>query len=63
MGLLMRPGYTLLAAGIASYFASRFVGGVPLVGSMLTFMLFIFAIFGVIGGIWLIVAERRNANA
>ncbi len=63
MGLLMRPGFTLLFAGIASYFVSRFIDFVPLIGSMLAVMTFLFAIFALIGGVWLIVAERRAAGA
>lgn len=59
----MRPGYTLLLAGIAAYFVSRVIDFVPLIGSMLAVMLFLFAIFGVIGGLWLVVAERRTARA
>ncbi|MGH1488784.1 MAG: hypothetical protein ACRBK7_05225 [Acidimicrobiales bacterium] len=62
MALLMRPGYTLLLAGIASYFASKFVDVLPVVGSMMAVMLFLFAMFAVVGGIWLVIAERRNAN-
>jgi len=63
MGLLMRPGYTLLLAGVASFLVSRFIDFVPLIGSMLAVMLFFFAVFALIGGIWLVVAERRAAGA
>lgn len=62
MGLLMRPGYTLLLAGVASYVASNFIGSLPVVGSMLAIMMFMFAIFAGVGGLWLVVAERRNPN-
>lgn len=58
----MRPGYTLLLAGLVSFFVSRFVDFVPLIGSMLAVMLFFFAMFAVVGGIWLVVAERRAAR-
>ena len=63
MGLLMRPGYTLLLAGIVSFLLSRVIDIVPLVGSMLAVMTFLFALFAVFGGIWLVVAERRSAGA
>ena len=63
MGLLMRPGYTLLLAGIVSFLASRFVGIVPLIGSTLGVMTFLFAIFAFVGGVWLVVAERRAAHS
>ncbi len=62
MALLMRPGFTLLAAGVLSYVASRYIDFVPIIGRALVFMTFTFAIFAVIGGIWLIVAERRAAE-
>ncbi len=62
MGLLMRPGYTLLMAGVASYFVSKFIGALPLIGGALTVMAFLFSIFAVVGGVWLVVAERRSAN-
>ena len=55
----MRPGYTLLLAGAASFVASRFIGFVPFVGGTLTVMTFLFAIFAVVGGAWLVIAERR----
>ncbi len=63
MALLMRPGTTLLLAGILSFLVSRYIDIVPVIGSMLAAMLFLFSIFAVIGGIWLVVAERRTARA
>lgn len=62
MGLLMRPGYTLLLAGIASFFVSKYIDFVPMIGSMLAVMFLFFSVFAVIGGIWLVVAERRTAS-
>lgn len=62
MALLMRPGTTLLLAGVVSYVVSKFIGGLPLLGSILSAMLLLFSIFAVIGGVWLIVAERRAAR-
>ncbi len=62
MALLMRPGYTLLLAGIVSFFVSRFIDVVPLIGSMLGVMLFFFAVFAVVGGVWLVVADKRQAR-
>lgn len=59
----MRPGFTLLFAGVASYFVSKFIDFIPMIGGMLAVMTFLFAIFAVIGGVWLIVAERRAAGA
>ncbi|MEM7272789.1 MAG: hypothetical protein AAF547_06900 [Actinomycetota bacterium] len=58
MGLLMRPGYTLLFAAVASYAVSQFIGIVPLIGGTVAFMLFLFALFAAFGGVWLIIAER-----
>ena len=59
MALLMRPGATLLLAGIVSFILSRFIDFVPLIGGMLSVMLFFFAVFAVIGGVWLTVANAR----
>lgn len=58
----MRPGYTLLLAGVVSFLVSRYIGIVPLVGSMLGVMTFLFALFAVFGGLWLIMAEWRAAR-
>ena len=63
MALLMRPGWTLLLAGIASYLVSRVIGSLPLIGATLAIMAFLFALFAVFGGVWLIVAERRAARS
>lgn len=62
MGLLMRPGYTLLFAAVAAYVVSRFIGVVPLIGGGLAVMLFLFSLFAAFGGVWLIVAERRAGD-
>jgi hypothetical protein len=59
MGLLMRPGSTLLLAGVLSFAVSRFIDFVPLIGGMLAVMTFLFAMFAVVGGTWLLVMERR----
>lgn len=58
----MRPGYTLLLAGMFAFLVSRFIDFVPLIGSMLAIMLFLFGAFALVGGLWLIVAERRTAR-
>lgn len=57
----MRPGYTLLLVGILSYLVSRYIDALPVLGSMLQFMMAFFAVFAVVGGLWLVVAERRTA--
>ena len=49
MALLMRPGYTLLLAGLLSFLVSRFIGVVPLVGGILTGMLALFGMFAIVG--------------
>jgi uncharacterized membrane protein len=59
MALLMRPGWTLLLVGIVSFLVSRFIGIVPLLGSMLVAMTLLFGLFAVVGGLWLIAMERR----
>ncbi len=62
MALMMKPGWALLIAGVGSYIISRFIGVVPLIGGIVATMAFLFAIFAVIGGIWLIVADARAAD-
>jgi membrane protein implicated in regulation of membrane protease activity len=62
MALLMRPGFTLLLAGAAAYVVSNFIGSLPLIGGTVAVMLFLFSIFAVVGGLWLVVAEFRNPN-
>lgn len=58
----MRPGYTLLLTGVVAFLVSRVIGIVPLIGSMLGIMLFLFSLFALVGGLWLILAERRAAR-
>lgn len=60
---MMQPGWALLFVGIGSFFASRFIDVVPLIGGMLGVMLFTFSIFAVIGGVWLVVANARSSDA
>lgn len=59
----MRPGWTLLLAGVVAFALSQVIGGLPLIGGMLAVMLFLFALFAVFGGLWLIVAERRASQS
>lgn len=63
MALLMRPGTTLLMAGIVSFFVSRFIGVVPLIGSALVVMTALFGMFAIVGGVWLMIAEWRAGQA
>lgn len=62
MSLLMKPGSTLLLAGIALLLISRVIDIVPFVGGTLSFGLVILGLFGLVGGVWLIMSERRHAN-
>ncbi len=62
MGLLMKPGWALLFAGVGSYVISRFVGVLPLIGGLVSTMAFLFAIFAVIGGVWLVIADFRHGT-
>ena len=59
MALLMRPGTTLLLAGLVAFLVSQFIGFVPVVGGVLTGMLALFGMFAIVGGVWLSVAEWR----
>lgn len=59
MSLLMRPGSTLLLLALVAFVVSFFIRGVPVVGGLLYLFLLAVTVFGVIGGIWLLIMGRR----
>ncbi len=59
MSLLMRPGATLLLLALVAFVVSLFIGGVPVVGAWLYWILRFVALFGVVGGIWLLIMGRK----
>lgn len=56
--IVNRPGVTLLIAGIVSFFLRWPASWIPFLGGLLAWMLLLFAVFAVIGGIWMIFIGR-----
>ncbi len=62
MSLLMRPGSALLVLAVMAFFGRYLVGGVPLIGGTLSYILWFATVFGVIGGVFLLFMGRRTAE-
>ena len=60
MRLLMEPGSALLVMAAFAFLARFVVGGLPLIGGLLSFILLFAVIFGLIGGLYLIFTGRRR---
>ncbi len=58
--LIDRPGVVLLLSGIIAFLARRFFGWVPLIGGVMSTILFVFAIFAIVGGVWLLLMDRKD---
>ncbi len=58
--LIDRPGVVLLLSGIVAFLARRFFGWVPLIGGVMSTILFVFAIFAIVGGVWLLLMDRKD---
>jgi hypothetical protein len=57
---MMQPGSALLIIAVLAFLLRFVVSGLPLVGGLLDlFLLFVIA-FGVIGGIYLLILDRRR---
>jgi hypothetical protein len=60
MKLMMQPGSALLVLAVVAYLARFVVGGIPLIGGLLSFILLFAIVFGVIGGLYLLFIGRRQ---
>lgn len=60
--LVNRPGVVLLIAGIVSFFLRWPASWIPWLGGMLAWMLWLLAIFFVIGGLWMIFIGRPSKD-
>ena len=60
MKLMMEPGSALLVMAVGAFFARFVLGGVPLIGGLLSVILLFAMIFGVIGGVFLLFAGRKQ---
>jgi hypothetical protein len=56
----MQPGSALLVIAVLAFLLRLVVTGLPIIGGLLNlFLLFVIA-FGIIGGIYLLLLDRRN---
>ena len=60
MKLMMEPGSALIVMAVVAFLARFVVGAIPLIGGILSFILAFAMVFGLIGGIYLIVTGRRR---
>jgi membrane associated rhomboid family serine protease len=60
MKLLMEPGSALLVMAAVAFLATFVLGGLPLIGGLLTVILWFAVIFGVIGGLFLLITGRKR---
>ena len=58
--LMMEPGSALLVMAGVAFFSSMFVGGLPLIGGLLSVILLFATVFGVVGGAFLLYTGRRQ---
>lgn len=60
--IVNRPGVTLLVAGLVSLVLRWPAGWLPVIGGLLSWILFLVAIFFIIGGIWMIFIGRGSSD-
>ena len=60
--IVNRPGVTLLIAGLVSLVLRWPAGWLPVIGGLLSWILFLVAIFFIIGGIWMIFIGRDSSD-
>lgn len=60
MKLMMQPGSALLVLAMLAFMARFVVGGLPLIGGILSVILLFAMVFGLIGGVYLLVLARRQ---
>lgn len=60
MSVLMEPGRALLALALLAFLAHFVVGWVPLIGGLLVVICWFATVFGLVGGLYLTVQNRRH---
>ena len=60
MGLLMEPGRALLVLAVLAFLLHFVVGFVPLIGGLLVVICWFATIFGLAGGLYLTIQNRRH---
>lgn len=53
-----RPGTLLLGTGIVLMVARFVIGAIPLIGGALSWMFLVAGIFGIVGGLFLLISKR-----
>jgi hypothetical protein len=60
MKLLMEPGSALLVLAVVAFVARFLLGGLPLIGGLLSVIFTLAIVFGLIGGLFLLYTGRRR---
>ena len=60
MKLMMEPGSALLVLAVLAFVARYVVGGLPLIGGLLSFILWFAVVFGLVGGLFLLYTGRKR---
>jgi hypothetical protein len=60
MGLLMEPGRALLALAVVAFLLHWVVGWIPLIGGLLVVICWFAVVFGLVGGLYLTIQNRRR---
>lgn len=58
--LLMEPGSALLVLAVVAFLLRFVVVFIPVIGGLLAFILWFAVIFGLVGGLYLTISNRRN---
>ncbi len=60
MSVLMEPGRALLALALVAFLLRFVVGWVPLIGGLLVVICWFAMVFGLVGGLYLTIQNRRR---
>ncbi len=60
MKLMMEPGSALLVLAFIAFLARFVVGGLPLIGGLLSVILWFAVVFGLAGGVFLLYTGRNR---
>jgi hypothetical protein len=60
MKLMMEPGRALVVMPVVAFFARFALRGIPLIGGLLSVILLFAAVFGLVGGLFLMYVTRRQ---